>query len=120
MDSILQYAYLLCNNNLKLNNFCQFSKNLKNNNLEPTKTSASSVVANLDFKGSIETFPIIEAIKKGASDRDAIRAHLASLNSKKNSFTGLTGTIFFNKNGSCSVDRIDFYRVEERKFKKFK
>ena len=68
MDSILQYAYLLCNNNLKLNNFCQFSKNLKNNNLEPTKTSASSVVANLDFKGSIETFPIIEAIKKNAGE----------------------------------------------------
>ena len=68
MDSILQYALLLCNNNLELNNFCQLSKNLKNNNLEPTNTSASSVVSNLDFKGSIETFPIIEAIKKNASE----------------------------------------------------
>ena len=68
MNSILQYALSLCNNNLELNNFCQFSKNLRNNNLEPTNTSASSVIANLDFKGSIETFPIIEAIKKNASE----------------------------------------------------
>ena len=52
MDTILQYALLLCNNNLELNNFCQLSKNLKNNNLEPTNTSASSVVSNVDFKGS--------------------------------------------------------------------
>ena len=67
MDSILRYAYLLCNSNLELNNFCKFSKNLKNNNLEPTNTSASSVIANLDFKGTIETFPIIEAIKNNAT-----------------------------------------------------
>ena len=68
MNSILQYALSLCNNNLELNSFCQFSKNLKNNNLEPTNTSASSVVSNVDFKGSIETSPIIEAIKKNAGE----------------------------------------------------
>ena len=68
MHPILQYAHILCNSNLDLKNFCQFSTNLKDNNLGPTITSASSAVSKREFKSSKKTFPIIEAIKKYAGE----------------------------------------------------
>ena len=45
-------------------NFCQFNTNGTKINLDPTSTSASSLVRETDFKGSNETSPIIESIKK--------------------------------------------------------
>ena len=64
MYPILQYAQTICNDNLELKNFCQFDANVTNNNLEPTTAAASSLVSETDFKGSAETSPIIEAVKK--------------------------------------------------------
>ena len=64
MYPILQYAQTICNDNLELKNFCQFDANGTNNNLEPTTAAASSLVSETDFKGSAETSPIIEAVKK--------------------------------------------------------
>tara|TARA_B100000963_G_scaffold250381_1_gene219346 strand:+ start:144 stop:713 length:570 start_codon:yes stop_codon:yes gene_type:complete len=64
MHRILQYAQTICNDNVELKNFCQFNANRKNNNLEPTATTASSLVSKTNFKGSKETLPIIDAVKK--------------------------------------------------------
>ena len=64
MHTILQYAQTICNNNVELKNFCQFNVDGTNNNLKPTTTNASSLVSETDFKGSAETLPIIDAVKK--------------------------------------------------------
>ena len=64
MHPVLQYAQILCSKNQELKNFCQFNTNGTKINLDPTSTSASSLVRETDFKGSNETYPIIESIKK--------------------------------------------------------
>ena len=64
MHTILQYAQTICNDNPELKSFCQFNSNGTNDNLEPTTTSASSLISETYFKGSVETFPIIAAVKK--------------------------------------------------------
>ena len=64
MRQILQHAQTICNDNVELKNFCQFNANGINNNLKPSTTIASSLVSKATFKGSEETLPIIEAIKK--------------------------------------------------------
>ena len=68
MYPVLQNVHILCDGNLDLKNFCQFSTNLKDNNLEPRSTTASSSVTTTEFKSSNETFPIIKAIKKYAGE----------------------------------------------------
>ena len=64
MHTILQYAQTICNNNVELKNFCQFNVDGTNNNLKPTTTNASLLVSETDLKGSAETLPIIDAVKK--------------------------------------------------------
>ena len=64
MHPIFQCAQTICDDNLDLKNFCQFNASGTNKNLEPTTTPASSLVSETDFKGSMETLPIIEAVKK--------------------------------------------------------
>ena len=68
MQTILQYAQIICENNLELRNFCDLNKSLRNKNLDPKTTSGSSLVRTLDFKSSEETFPMVEAIKKHADE----------------------------------------------------
>ena len=64
MHTILQYAQTICNDNPELKSFCQFNSNGTNDNLEPTTTTASSLISETDFKGSPEPSPIIAAVKK--------------------------------------------------------
>ena len=73
MLPILQYAQTICNDNLELKNFCQFNASGTNKNLEPTTTPASSLVSETDFKGSEETLPIIEAVKKMSTKQIGVR-----------------------------------------------
>ncbi len=68
MQTILQYAQIICENNLELRNFCDLNKSLRNKNLDPKTTSGSSLVRTLDFKSSEETFSMVEAIKKHADE----------------------------------------------------
>jgi len=78
MDPILQYAQTICNDNLELKNFCQFNSSGTNKNLEPTTTPASSLVRKTDFKGSEETLPIIEAIKKDVRKANWLQTYSTS------------------------------------------
>ncbi len=68
MQTILQYAQIICQNNQELRNFCDLNISLRNKNLDPKTTSGSSLVRTLDFKSSDETFPMVEAIKKHADE----------------------------------------------------
>ncbi len=44
---------------------------------------------------------ILDAIAKVGADREKIREHLASINSKDNAYEGITGLVFFNEHGDC-------------------
>ena len=68
MQTILQYAQIICQNNLELRNFCQLNKSLTNKNLDPKTTTGSSLIRTSDFKSSKETFLMVEAIKKHADE----------------------------------------------------
>ena len=64
MHTILQNAHKICKDNPELKSFCQFNSNGTNDNLEPTTTTASSLISETAFKGSAETSQIIGAVKK--------------------------------------------------------
>ncbi len=68
MHPILKQAQKICDNNLKLKSFCRFNTSAANNNLNPTKTSASLLVKETTFKGSKETLPMIDAVKRHVCD----------------------------------------------------
>ena len=45
---------------------------------------------------------IVEAIEKGGENRQAIRDHLASINTPDKGYDGITGLTYFDENGDCT------------------
>ena len=45
---------------------------------------------------------IVEAIEKGGENRQAIRDHLASIDTPEEGYNGITGLTYFDENGDCT------------------
>ena len=78
MYRVLEQAKRIWEANSELINFCHIEGSLKNNNLTPTTTAGSSLVTTAEYQVSMETIPLIQAIKNHTHETSWLQTYSTS------------------------------------------